>query len=75
LGEAITIIKRSDNWEKMKPKLVVRGIFNNQRQLEAGVEFINDLRGPGAHGRGQLSGHDEAVLHGFLGKFETILKI
>jgi DGQHR domain-containing protein len=74
-GDCFTIIRQSGNWEKMKPRLTVRGSFNNQNQLEAACQCINDLRGVTAHGRGQLNDHDEALLHGYLGKFETILKI
>ena len=72
-GETVIIAKRADNWEKMKPRLLVRGSFNNLNQLDAGTQYINDLRGAGAHGRGHLNEDDEAVLHGFLGKFERIV--
>jgi len=74
-GDIITIVRRADNFSKFEPYLIARGGFDSINQLESGARTINELRGRTMHGRGHFNEDDEALLNGYLGKFENILKL
>ena len=74
-GDIITIVRRADNFCIFEPHLITRGGFDSINQLESGARTINELRGRTMHGRGHFNEDDEALLNGYLGKFENILKL
>ena len=72
-GEVISVIKQGNNWEQMKPKIIVRGGFDNLNELDAVSQAINRLRAKTMHGRGGFTDTDESFLGACLGKFEFLL--
>lgn len=72
-GEIIDVIKQANNWTVMQPRLVFKGGFDNQPQIETAGHTINGLRGRTMHGRGKFTDADESLLDGYLQKFEAAI--